>query len=103
MVLKMWYGKKKYGESKITPCPFCDKQSIAKNTQGIPVCQNHIHKLMPPMKCICGEVLDGPFTSKYGAFYTCNKTGCGNFGFDKTVKMNKEPKNYKINKAKMKQ
>lgn len=76
---------KKYGQSKIDNCPFCDKVSFTRNPQGIPVCKEHQSKSMPNLKCLCGEYLDLKF-GKYGPFYSCIK--CGTMNISKALDMN---------------
>ena len=88
---------KRYGQSKITVCPFCGKQAITKNPQGIPVCLQHKNKMLPDMKCVCGEWLDIR-NGKYGPYFYCIK--CGNINFNRGLEMNpnwnKGPKEYII-------
>lgn len=76
---------KRYGQSKIINCPFCGKQAITKNSQGIPVCLEHKKSLLPDMKCICGEWLDIK-NGKFGPYFYCMK--CGNINFNRALEMN---------------
>ena len=76
---------KKYGQSKITNCPFCNKTSIATNKQGIPVCKLHTSTNLPDLKCVCGEYLDLK-QGKYGPYFNC--MSCGNINFNKAMEMN---------------
>jgi len=79
------YRRKIYGLSKIETCPFCDKNAITVNKQGIPVCQKHKKESLPDMKCVCGEYLDLR-TGKYGPYFEC--MNCGNINFNKAMEMN---------------
>lgn len=74
----------RYGDSKILNCPFCGKQAITKNNQGIPVCMKHKHDTFDDIKCACGEYLDIR-TSKWGAYFHC--VNCGNISFHKGIEM----------------
>jgi len=81
------YIPKRYGESRIENCPFCNKQAIIKNPQGIPVCLAHKTQKLPEMKCSCGEHLmiqEG----KFGAFFNCLK--CGNINLKRALEINSE-------------
>lgn len=78
---------KRYGESRIENCPFCSKQAIIKNPQGIPVCMAHKTQKLPDMKCSCGEHLmiqEG----KFGVFFNCIK--CGNINLKRVLEINSE-------------
>jgi predicted RNA-binding Zn-ribbon protein involved in translation (DUF1610 family) len=79
------YMRKRYGESRIETCPFCGRQAIIKNVQGIPVCTDHRDKLLPEMKCTCGEHLLIQ-NGKFGVFFNCFK--CGNINFRKILEIN---------------
>ncbi|MGV8172384.1 MAG: hypothetical protein ACP5OA_06860 [Candidatus Woesearchaeota archaeon] len=86
------YIPKRYGESRVENCPFCSKQAIIKNPQGIPVCLSHKTQKIPEMKCSCGGHLmiqEG----KFGAFFNCIK--CGNMNLKKVLDMNSERINSK--------
>ena len=79
------YIPKKYGESKVDKCPFCQKQATAKNRQNVPVCQSHKEEVLDGLKCACGstlEILDG----KFGVFFSCIK--CGNMNMKKVLEIN---------------
>ena len=79
------YIPKRYGQSRIDRCPFCDKQATAKNKQGIPVCAVHKNSIMNEMKCACGEYLELK-NGKYGIFFNCMK--CGNMNLMKVLEIN---------------
>jgi hypothetical protein len=76
---------KRYGESKLETCPFCGRQAIIKNPQGVPVCTDHRNKNMPDFKCVCGSYLlmqEG----KFGVYFNCMK--CGNMNLKKVLDIN---------------
>ena len=79
------YIKKRYGESRITNCPFCGKQAVTTNPEGVPVCLKHKGKKLPIMKCACGEWLDVQ-SGKWGTYFNCMR--CGNINFSKGMDMN---------------
>jgi predicted RNA-binding Zn-ribbon protein involved in translation (DUF1610 family) len=97
----MWYGTKKYGQSKENLCPFCDKIATVTNKQKIPVCPKHTAEEITGWKCACGRPLDGPYVSKYGPFFAC--PSCGNVNFKKASEIqqlvNDPNKKYKIQKT----
>ena len=76
---------KKYGQSKIDNCPFCQKQAITLNKQSVPVCANHKEDLLEDLKCVCGETLD-ILKGKFGVFFKCMK--CGNMNLRKVMELN---------------
>ena len=76
---------KRYGESKISSCPFCGKNSITKNSQGIPVCAGHKTEKLDDLKCVCGELLD-LLEGKWGPYFRC--LNCGNINFKRGLEMN---------------
>lgn len=76
---------KRYGQSKIDKCPFCERTATTKNLQGIPVCESHKKNNLENLKCACGEWLDVQ-TGKYGAYFRC--FNCGNVSFQKAMEMN---------------
>jgi len=78
------YIPKRYGQSKIERCPFCDKQAISTNSQGIPTCTNHKGKKIN-LRCACGRHLE-PMSGKFGAYFYCMH--CGNINFRKAMEMN---------------
>ncbi|HII71620.1 TPA: hypothetical protein HA265_02585 [Candidatus Woesearchaeota archaeon] len=66
---------KRYGESRITNCPFCGKQATTTSKEGVPVCTAHKTALLPPLKCLCGGSV-APMSGKWGLYFDCLK--CGN-------------------------
>jgi predicted RNA-binding Zn-ribbon protein involved in translation (DUF1610 family) len=78
---------KRYGESRIERCPFCDKQALIKNSQGIPTCTVHKSIELHDLKCACGETLD-IMEGKFGVFFNCMK--CGNMNLRRTLEINSE-------------
>ena len=88
---------KKYGQSKIDRCPFCDKTAVMKNSQDVPVCVQHKNAKLENLKCICGEWLDVS-SGKYGPYFRC--LNCGNVSFTKGLEMN--PQIGKVGEAKEK-
>ncbi len=91
------YIPKRYGESHMDMCPFCGRQAINKNSQGIPVCKDHKESNIPEMKCMCGAYLMMQ-KGKFGVFFNCLK--CGNMNLKKVLEMN--PSIMKAEKAKEK-
>jgi len=76
---------KRYGESKLETCPFCGRQAIIKNPQGVPVCTDHKNTNLPDFKCVCGSYLlmqEG----KFGIYFNCMK--CGNMNLKKVLDIN---------------
>lgn len=76
---------KRYGQSRIDNCPFCQKQAVTENVQGVPVCSSHKRDTLQDMKCLCGDWLDVR-KGKHGAYFNCIK--CGNINFRKGLEMN---------------
>ncbi|HYD03063.1 MAG TPA: hypothetical protein VEC16_02080 [Alphaproteobacteria bacterium] len=65
-------------------CPFCGRQAIVMNPQGVPVCTYHREAFLE-LKCVCGkwlEILNG----KYGVYGNCLK--CGNMSLAKALTIN---------------
>jgi hypothetical protein len=88
------YIPKRYGESRIDSCPFCGRQALIKNSQGIAVCTNHKDKKLDNMKCMCGENLlmqEG----KFGVFFNCFK--CGNINLRRALEINSDRISRNIN------
>jgi hypothetical protein len=81
------YIPKKYGQSKIDRCPFCNTQAFFRNRQGVPVCQNHKGSALKELKCACGEILTMR-ESKFGVFFACIK--CGPRSLKKALEINEE-------------
>lgn len=78
-------GRKVYGQSQISLCPFCGSNATAKTDQGVPCCRNHTKAELPNMKCACGDWLDVA-EGKFGAYFRC--MSCGNKSFSKGLEMN---------------
>lgn len=76
---------KRYGESKVDKCPFCAEQAFTYNAQKIPVCAKHKERRLPPLKCLCGGMLDMR-QGKFGAFFTCPL--CGALNMRKALEIN---------------
>ncbi len=79
------YFRKRYGESRVDSCPFCGKQGIAKNSQGVPVCLAHKQEMLSELKCACGSYIDVK-SGKWGAYASCFK--CGNVNLRKVLELN---------------
>ena len=79
------YIPKKYGESKVDKCPFCEKSATIMNSQKVPVCAEHKNETLDDLKCVCGETLD-ILHGKLGAFFSCMK--CGNMNMKKMMEIN---------------
>ena len=79
------YIPKRYGQSKIDKCPFCNQQATTKNKQDIPVCPRHKDSVMNELKCVCGSWLEMR-NGKYGVYYSCLK--CGNINMKKALEIN---------------
>jgi hypothetical protein len=79
------YIPKRYGQSKIESCPFCQKQAVAHNSQGIPVCSQHRDEKLQDIKCACGSWLELKI-GKWGPYFQCIR--CGNINFKKAMEMN---------------
>jgi len=86
--------KKKYGQSQILKCHFCDKQATLKNQQGLPTCIDHRKSVEQEKKCVCGEKLK-LMNGKYGPFYLCDK--CGPVSLKKVKEFDNS--DYKLNKS----
>ena len=78
----------RYGQSKIDLCPFCEKAATAKNSQDVPVCQNHKKMLLPDLKCSCSSYLDLR-KGKFGVYFNC--MNCGNMNMKKALSLNPKP------------
>jgi len=78
------YIPKRYGESKKQACPFCGKQAVTQNKQGVPVCVKHKSEYLD-LKCICGDWLDVK-SGKWGPYCTCVR--CGNISWSKAMEAN---------------
>ncbi len=80
-------SRKIYGQSQELLCPFCGKQCIAKNGQGLPTCREHTGKEIN-LKCMCGKWLDIR-ESKFGTFFTC--MDCGPVSWKRAWEINDLP------------
>ena len=78
------YIPKKYGESKRTNCPFCDKAATTHNAQQVPVCRLHKERELEDIKCFCGSYLALEI-GKYGPYFSC--VNCRNLSFSKGLEM----------------
>jgi hypothetical protein len=87
------YIPKRYGQSKIENCTFCDKRGLLKNTQGLIVCSDHRNKVMDDLKCACGNFLELR-QGKFGPFYTC--MNCGIISIKKAQEMQGMQKKEKV-------
>ena len=76
---------KKYGQSRIDKCPFCQKQATAMNSQKVPVCLSHKEERLDDLKCVCGSALE-VLSGKFGVFFSCMK--CGNMNLRKVLEFN---------------
>ena len=79
------YILKKYGESKIDSCPFCQKPATTMNGQKVPVCLTHKEESLEGLKCVCGSTLD-LLHGKFGVFFSCIK--CGSMNLRKVLEIN---------------
>ena len=76
---------KRYGQSKVDLCPFCEKAATAKNSQDVPVCQAHKKMLLPDLKCSCNSYLELR-KGKFGVYFNC--MNCGNMNMKKALSLN---------------
>jgi hypothetical protein len=91
------YIPKRYGQSKIDKCPFCDKNAVTENSQGVPVCASHKSEVLQNLKCVCGRFLETR-KGKFGAYFNC--MNCGNINFKKAMEMNTVSKpEYKVTES----
>ena len=79
------YIPKRYGQSKIDKCPFCEKQGTLLNKQGVVVCTRHKSETLDNLKCVCGSTLD-LLNGKFGVFFSCKR--CGNVNLRKALEYN---------------
>jgi len=77
--------RKVYGQTRVDECPFCGKQAVSKNSQGVPVCVKHKDRELLDLKCVCGGWLDLR-DGKFGPYFFC--MSCGNVSFRKAIEMN---------------
>ena len=78
------YIPKRYGESKKTLCPFCERLAITQNKQKIPVCRDHKEQMISEIGCLCGNSLELRH-GKFGPFFFC--TSCGNINFKRGLEI----------------
>mgnify|MGYP001563058111 FL=1 len=76
---------KKYGQSKVDTCPFCQKQATAMNSQDVPVCHEHKEEVLDDLKCVCGSILE-MLHGKFGVFFKC--ISCGSMNLRKVMEFN---------------
>ena len=81
------YIPKRYGQSRIDPCPFCKKDATTKNKQQVPVCYAHKASILNDLTCFCGDYLELK-DGKFGIYFVC--TNCGNINIKKALEMNPE-------------
>ena len=85
------YIPKRYGQSRIDKCPFCDEDSTQVctmvNSQGFPVCPKHKNSEVDvdDLKCVCGNDLE-LLTGKFGPFFKCLE--CGPINMKKILEFN---------------
>ena len=79
------YIPKKYGQSKIDRCPFCQKHATNMNSQKVPVCSAHKEQVLDGLKCVCGDTLD-ILHGKFGVYFSCMR--CGNMNLKKVLEVN---------------
>ncbi|MFH1439300.1 MAG: hypothetical protein ABIG89_01960 [Candidatus Woesearchaeota archaeon] len=77
-------GRKVYGLSKISRCPFCERTATHKNEQGLDVCHMHKEQNLDSIKCTCGSWLD-IMSGKFGPYFKC--INCGNISFRKAMEI----------------
>ena len=75
---------KRYGQSKISTCPFCTRTATQKNAQGIDVCAAHTKQVLEEIKCTCGSWLEQR-SGKFGPYFNC--INCGNLNFNKVMEI----------------
>jgi hypothetical protein len=76
---------KKYGESKIDKCPFCNNIAVTESLEGVPVCTKHKEGKLPDLKCVCGEYVDLR-KGNFGPYFSCLR--CGNVNFKRILDVN---------------
>ncbi len=76
---------KRYGQSRIDKCPFCQKHATALNKQKVPVCTIHREEALGDLRCVCGSALE-MLHGKFGVFFSCIK--CGNINLRKVLEFN---------------
>ncbi len=76
---------KKYGQSKIDKCPFCQKHATSMNKQNVPVCPSHKGEVLDNLKCVCSNTLE-IMNGKFGIFFSC--TRCGSMNLRRVLEFN---------------
>ncbi len=76
---------KKYGESRVETCFFCQKTATEKNSQGISVCSTHRNNISDNLTCACGRTLELRH-GKFGEYYNC--IFCGSISKRKALEIN---------------
>src|SRR3989338_942011 len=76
---------KKYGQSQIKTCPWCQGVSLTENYQKVPVCLKHRDNYFENVKCSCGKFID-LMHGKFGSFFTC--INCGIISMKKALEVN---------------
>lgn len=78
------YIPKRYGQSKIDSCAFCEKRGLYKNKQGLITCQEHKDSYLPDIRCVCKSYLELK-QGKFGPFFVC--INCGIISLKKGMDM----------------
>ena len=76
-----------YGESKRDACPFCKRQAVAQNDEGVPTCIEHKNTNLPELKCLCSKPTYA-VKGKFGLFFPC--INCGNVSQTKIFEINSD-------------
>jgi hypothetical protein len=76
---------KKYGQSQIKKCPWCQSIAVAENSQRVPVCFKHKENYFENVKCSCGKFID-LMHGKFGSFFVC--INCGIISMKKALEIN---------------
>jgi hypothetical protein len=92
------YSRKRYGESRVNNCPFCSRQGVTKNAQGVPTCLSHKNDALSDLKCACGSYVDVK-SGKWGAYASCLR--CGNVNLRKVLEINPQQKEQETPQKKM--
>lgn len=86
------FRKKVYGELKLPACPVCGRNAVAKNGQGVPVCESHRPHKIDNLRCACGSNLELRL-GKWGPYGFCDS--CGNISWYKVCELNSMTKEAK--------
>ncbi|HLC32308.1 MAG TPA: hypothetical protein VJJ82_00615 [Candidatus Nanoarchaeia archaeon] len=78
---------KRYGQSQINKCPFCELHATTSSASGVPVCIKHKTEELPNYKCMCGRYLV-QMKGKFGVFFNC--INCGNMNLRKVMEINQK-------------